>query len=279
MSAAPEPKPAAPPAAAVQSVDRTLDLFEALLEAGAGVPLGVLSERVKLPRGTTHRLLSALTARGYARQDPETRAYALGYKVVDLATRIGPNPLVSVARPAMRALMEQTGETVNLMTLDRAEVVYAEQVVPERLVRMSATVGNRSPVHASGAGKALLAFRPPEQARALMAQMDFRGFTPRTITGAAAFERELEAIRERGWAVDNAEFEEGVRCVAAPVRNSEGAAVAGLSISGPASRVTPDRVPQFADKVCRAAARISQALGWRGPLPPPVGKRRGRKGG
>src|SRR5215471_20501717 len=147
--------PARRPSGSVQSVDRTFDLFEALVEAGKPVALSELSARVGLPLGTTHRLLATLTARGYARQDPESRAYAIGYKVMDWATRIGANQLLEVARPPMRHLMEETGETVNLVILDRTQIVYADQVAPERLVRMFTEVGNRAPIHSSGAGKVL----------------------------------------------------------------------------------------------------------------------------
>src|SRR5947207_628085 len=97
------------PNLSVQSVDRTLDLFEALVEAGQPVSLSELSARARLPLGTTHRLLATLTARGYARQDAESRAYAIGYKVLDWATRIGANQLLEVARPPMRQLMHETG--------------------------------------------------------------------------------------------------------------------------------------------------------------------------
>jgi len=117
-------------AGSVQSVERTFDLFEALVEAGQAVPLSELSVRAGLPLGTTHRLLATLTARGYARQDPESRAYAVGYKVMDWASRVGANQLLEVARPHLRTLMHETGETVNLVILDHTQIVYADQVAP-----------------------------------------------------------------------------------------------------------------------------------------------------
>ena len=249
-------------AGSVQSVERTFDLFEALVEAGQAVPLSELSVRAGLPLGTTHRLLATLTARGYARQDPETRAYAVGYKVMDWATRVGANQLLEVARPHMRTLMHETGETVNLVILDRTQIVYADQVAPERLVRMFTEVGNRAPVHSSGAGKALLAFRPLPEARALMTQLELKGYTSKTITSLGRLESALAQIRELGYAVDDGEFEEGVRCLAAPILNSSGISVAAISISGPASRVSPDKVAPFAQKLKRCAAKVSSALGY-----------------
>lgn len=248
-------------AGSVQSVERTFDLFEALVEAGQAVPLSELSVRAGLPLGTTHRLLATLTARGYARQDPESRAYAVGYKVMDWATRVGANQLLVVARPHMQALMEETGETVNLVILDRTQIVYADQVAPERLVRMFTEVGNRAPVHSSGAGKVLLAFRPLAEARVLMSQLELKGYTAKTITSQARLESALAGIREQGFAVDDGEFEEGVRCLAAPILNDGGVSLAAISISGPASRVSPDKVAPFSQKLKRCAAKISQALG------------------
>lgn len=249
-------------AGSVQSVERTFDLFEALVEAGQAVPLSELSGRAGLPLGTTHRLLATLTARGYARQDPESRAYAVGYKVMEWATRIGANQLLEVARPHLRALMLETGETANLVILDRTQIVYADQVAPERLVRMFTEVGNRAPVHSSGAGKVLLAFRPLQDARALMAQLELKGYTSKTITTLARLEAALARIRELGYAVDDGEFEEGVRCLAAPILNHGGVSVAAISISGPASRVSPDKVAPFALKLKRCAAQVSHALGY-----------------
>ncbi len=250
------------PAGSVQSVERTFDLFEALVEAGTAVTLSELSARAELPLGTTHRLLATLTARGYARQDPESRAYAVGYKIMDWATRIGASQLLEVARPPMRQLMDETGETVNLVILDRTQIVYADQVAPERLVRMFTEVGNRAPVHSSGAGKVLLAFRPPAEARALMSELDLKGYTPKTITTLSRLEAALAEVRAQGFAVDDGEFEEGVRCLAAPILNGDGVSVAAVSISGPASRVSPDKVPPFSQKLRRCAARISEAMGY-----------------
>jgi IclR family transcriptional regulator, acetate operon repressor len=258
------------PTGSVQSVERTFDLFEALVEAGKTVTLSELSARASLPLGTTHRLLATLTARGYARQDPESRAYAVGYKVMDWATRVGANQLLEVARPPMRQLMDETGETVNLVILDRTQIVYADQVAPERLVRMFTQVGNRAPVHSSGAGKALLAFRPAAEARALMSELDLKGYTAKTITTLSRLESALAEIRAQGFAVDDGEFEEGVRCLAAPILNGDGVSVAAVSISGPASRVSPDKVAPFSVKLKRCAAKISEALGYglREAVPP-----------
>ncbi len=255
------------PPGSVQSVERTLDIFETLFEAGQPMSLSELGYRVELPLATTHRLLATLLSRGYARQDAETRAYALGYKVLYWASRMGADQLVALARPHMQVLVQETGETVNLVVLDRTQIVYADQIAPQRLVRMFTQVGNRAPIHSSGAGKALLAFRPPEQASALLAQLELRGYTPKTITTPERMERELERIRERGYAVDDGEFEEGVRCLAAPILNGEGTALAALSISGPANRFKPDKVELYSQKIVHCAARISDALGLRAERP------------
>ena len=171
----------------------------------------------------------------------------------------------------MRLLMDEIGETVNLVILDRTQIVYADQVAPERLVRMFTEVGNRAPVHSSGAGKALLAFRPPAEARALMSQLDLKGYTPKTITTLSRLESALAEVRAQGFAVDDGEFEEGVRCLAAPILNGDGVSVAAVSISGPASRVSPDKVPAFSQKLRRCAAKISEAMGYgsREANPPP----------
>lgn len=253
------------PAPSVQSVNRTLDLLEALFEAGRPVSLSELSQQVELPPGTTHRLLAALLTRGYVWQAAESRAYSIGFKVIDWASRIGPGQLIDLARPHMQALMEETGETVNLCTLVRNQIVYTDQIASPRMVRMFADLGNRAPIHSTGSGKALLAFGPEAQRSALLVQIEYRRFTSNTITNMDLLERELEKIRACGYSVDDGEFEEGVRCIAAPVLNGGGHSIAAISVSGPASRITPDSIKAFAAKVMRCANRVSNALGFGKP--------------
>ena len=264
----------------VQSVDRALDLLEALVAAEGEVAITALATRTGLHVSTVHRLLATLLRRGYVRQNPETSRYYAGAKLATLSegrSRFG--ELRLRARPLLRSLTEATRETANLVVLDDLQAVYIETMPSPQVVRLFTAVGNRTPLHATGAGKALLANLPAPRRDALLDRLDLRGYTARTIVDRAALRRTLDEVRERGYALDDEEYDEGVRCVAvavmpagagAPARGAEreavgrdgtpGAPVAALSISAPASRLTRQRCAELAPLLRRAAAELADAL-------------------
>jgi IclR family acetate operon transcriptional repressor len=220
----------------VQSLDRALDLLEALASADE---LGVsdLAARTGLVPSTAHRLLGTLVARGYAAQSPASGRYLLGYKLLELTSgledRLG--RLRAAARPQLEAIQAETGETTNLVVLEGRNAVYVESVPGTRSVRLFTEIGQAIPAHTSGSGKALLAWA---DASALPTELP--ASTPRTLTTLAALKEELARIRRRGYATDDEEHELGVACVAVPILN-QGAAIAAISVSGPAPRVNADK--------------------------------------
>jgi len=143
--------------------------------------------------------------------------------------------------------------------LDDVMAVYMETETSPHVVRMFTTIGNRVPLHATGAGKALLAWLAPDRRDALVERSELRAHTMRTITEKPALRRALEEIRERGYSIDDEEFDEGVRCVAAPV-GPFGAPIAAISVSAPASRMTRQRCIELAPVVRRAAAQLAEAM-------------------
>ncbi|HEX9141992.1 MAG TPA: IclR family transcriptional regulator [Gaiellaceae bacterium] len=251
----------------VQSVDRALDLLEALVAAEGEVAITALATRTGLHVSTVHRLLATLLRRGYVRQNPETSRYYAGAKLATLSegrSRFG--ELRLRARPLLRSLTEATRETANLVVLDDLQAVYIETMPSPQVVRLFTAVGNRTPLHATGAGKALLANLPAARRDALLERLDLRGYTARTIVDRAALRRTLDEVREKGYALDDEEYDEGVRCVAVavvgpPGKDATGAApVAALSISAPASRMTRQRCAELAPVLRRAAAELAEAL-------------------
>jgi IclR family KDG regulon transcriptional repressor len=256
----------APPAGrSVQAVDRALAILEALAESDRTVGLVELAARVRLHPSTVHRLLSSLARRGFAVQDPESGRYRLGIRAFQVGTAaIQQVELRDVARPHLRWLMEATQETANLAVLMDGEVVYIDQVESRNLVRMFTRVGRRVPAHCTGVGKVLLAGLGDREALSLVAASGLPRFTPHTIVDSRHLLRVLRKVREMGFALDNEEREVGVRCVAAPVQDHEGRVVAAVSISGPSSRITDDRMPQLIAAVRTATAAISRDLGWPG---------------
>ena len=251
----------------VQSVDRALDLIEALVAAEGEVAITALATRTGLHVSTVHRLLATLLRRGYVRQNPETSRYYAGAKLATLAegrSRFG--ELRLRARPLLRALTEATRETANLVVLDDLQAVYIETMPSPQVVRLFTAVGNRTPLHATGAGKALLANLPAPRRDALLERLDLRGYTARTIVDRAALRRTLDEVREKGYALDDEEYDEGVRCVAVAVlatpgrEPAAGGPVAALSISAPASRLTRQRCAELAPLLRRTATELADAL-------------------
>lgn len=259
-------------ASRVQSLDRALDILEALAASGGEVGLSELSERVGLHVSTVHRLLSVLVSRGYARQNGPSGRYALGSHLLRLASSAvgtGQFDLRAEARPVLQELSELSGETTNLVILLDQHIVYVDQVASRHTVRMFTQVGTRAPIYCTGAGKALLAHRAPAEVEAYLAAETWERRTASTITSPAALRVELERIRERGYAFDGGEMDGDVHCVAAPVFDHTGAALAAVSVSGPATRFTQERMRGVAPELLRATAALSARLGYRGQTTAP----------
>ena len=139
--------------------------------------------------------------------------------------------------------MEQSGETTNLAVIDDGEAVFVEQVQCRELMRMSTKLGARAPLHASGVGKAMLAAMPDDAVGAALATRGLMRSTPRARSPTArALAQELAATRARGYAIDDEEHADGLRCVAAPIWDENGEPWAAISLAGPTSRITPERV-------------------------------------
>src|SRR5206468_4122462 len=182
-----------------------------------------------------------LLRRGYVRQNPDTSRYFAGAKLATLAegrSRYG--ELRLRARPLLRSLTESTRETANLVVLDDMQAVYIETVPSPQVVRLFTSIGNRTPLHATGAGKVLLANLATARRDVLIERLDLRGYTPRTITDRAVLRRALEDVREKGYAIDDEEYDEGLRCVAVAVAGAVGSgreATAGAPVGARADLV------------------------------------------
>ncbi len=249
----------------VQSLDRALDVLEALAAGDDDVGLSQITERTGLPLGTAHRLLSSLVARGYAAQDRETRLYGPGPKLLEVAARAAASRrfgLNRIARPCLRDLTGATDETSNLLVLQGDEGVYSEQVASPRLVRMFTEVGQRVPLYCTGGGKAILSGFPEEQLEAYLARTTLRSFTPKTIATPEGLRRELAEAHLHGFALDDEEREVGVCCIAAPIFDRQGRCVAALSISGPTTRMSRERALSLGPLVRQAANTCSAQLGF-----------------
>lgn len=246
----------------VQSLDRALNILEVLGNNPKGLGVTDLSHEVDLHKSTVHRLLMTLAQRGYVEQDKETDKYKLGIKIVELSSKILSNmELRNVARPFLEELMEIANEVVHLCVLREGEIVYIDKVeFPS--IRMYSQVGRRAPVHCTGVGKAILAYLPQDKVINILKTKGMPAKTPNTITNLTDMLSHLQEIRQLGYAVDEIEHELGIRCIAAPIFDHTGEVMASISIAGPESRLTKERVPKLAPIVKDFAFKISQRLGY-----------------
>lgn len=252
----------------IKALDRALTVLKELARL-EGATLSGLAQSLGESPATVYRVLVTMQAHGIVELEDSGQVWHVGPGAFLIgSTFLRRTSLIERARPILRGLMEATGETANLGIESEGAVLFVSQVETHAALRAFFPPGTRSPLHASGIGKALLAWDPARLERLLAAGLP--GYTPQTLTDPAALRAELATIRERGHAIDNEERTEGMRCVAAPIRNTFGETVAGLSVSGPVSRVTQDRLPAIAAAVTGAAEAVSAALGAR-PIRPPTG--------
>jgi IclR family acetate operon transcriptional repressor len=240
----------------VQSVGRVLDLLEIVSDAGGEIGLSELATRSGLPLPSIHRLVRTLVQRGYMRQLPNRR-YALGARLIPLGQVAG-SMLGTWARPVLTGLVDALGESANLAVLDHDSAMYVGQVPSRHTMRMFTEVGRRVPVHCTGVGKALLSQLPDEQVRELLARTGMPAQTPYTITDPDVLLAELARIRRDGYALDEGEQEVGVRCVAVPVHAALGPL--GISVSGPAPRMTAELVERAVPLLREADDRLSSEI-------------------
>ncbi|MHA6346298.1 HTH-type transcriptional regulator BhcR [Roseivivax sp. CAU 1761] len=245
----------------IKSLDRAMEVFEHLSDQ-PGAALSTLAADLDQSPATLYRILVTLEGRGLVEFDAASQLWHVGARAFVIGARfLRRTSLVERARPVLRELMEETGETANLGIAQGASVLFVSQVETQASIRAFFPPGTLSPMHASGIGKALLAHMPAERRARRLAAAPLERFTPHTFCDPAALETELALSRARGWALDGEEKTLGMRCVAAPVFDAHGEAVAGLSVSGPTSRVSETAVTALADRVKAAARQLSQAVG------------------
>ncbi|WP_377507881.1 HTH-type transcriptional regulator BhcR [Octadecabacter sp. R77987] len=244
----------------IKSLDRAMEVFEYLSE-DQGKALSTLADEMGQSPATVYRILVTLEGRGLVEFDTGAQVWHIGARAFVIGARfLRRTSLVERARPILRELMEATGETANIGVAQVDMVLFVSQVETHETIRAFFPPGTLSPMHASGIGKALLAQMAEGRLdRALAAPME--QFTPHTFTDPDALRADLAAIRARGYAIDGEEKNLGMRCIAAPVFDVNQEAIAGISVSGPISRVGPDDVVALADHVITAAQQLTLAIG------------------
>lgn len=244
----------------VRSVSRALNILEAMAREQRGIGLVAISRLAGLDPTTTHRLLHTLEEHGFVSQNPSDGKYNLGIRVFQIGNAVTHVTILrQVTRPFIQILMERTGETASLAVADGTEAMYVEQVTGPHFLRTFTEVGRQVPMHATAVGKALMMDWNEADIHRL-AQRGLKRATPNTIASEEALVNEVQRSRELGYATDMEEFEIGARCLGAPIVGSDGRILCAISISGPATRMTVERLRTLVPAVTKSAAEISQAL-------------------
>lgn len=246
----------------IQSIDKALDLIELLAERGS-MSLIELTELLEQPKSSTYRIILTLESRGFISRSDEDGKYCLGYKQLMLTRNLlERNTLRTAALTEMKRLSEQYGDTVNLGVLVDGSVLYVEILESVHPLRMTDSVGSRSPFHATAIGKAIAAYLPAEEVSGLAARYGLRQVTPNTITTEVRLFEELARIRSQGYAFDDQEVVEGARCVAAPLFDMYGRPMGAVSLSGAMHRFGPEQVSGMVRDLLEAASAASRKLGF-----------------
>ncbi len=247
----------------IGSVQRAVDILNLFGSQSHELGTTEIARALGLHKSTTASLVYTLEANGFLSQNPDTRKYRLGLKLVERAfAMLDQIEIRQVAYPFLRDLRDKWNETVNLAIMDGPDVVYVERLLGTKALAMRSEVGRRAPAHVTALGKALLACLPTVGIQAYIDQYGLPALTPRTITDPVTFLAEIEKSRELGYAVDDEENEIGGRCVAVPVFDHTGHPVAAVSVSAPTTRLPVSEFPQVGAMVRETARCISRGLGY-----------------
>lgn len=242
-------------------INKAVKLLMELSKFKVDAELSELARRTGINKSTASRILAALERWKFVRQNPSTRRFSLGHVLIHLGNLASNQlSLPELFHFRLEKLAELTGETASLVILDRDKAVYIDQVPSKSMIRSFPGVGSSVFLHCTAVGKILLSGLPREKAFKLLEGSPLPALTCNTIVDPKVLLKQIEEIRLKDYAVDDEETELGGRCIASPVKNSRGEIVAAVGISGPSSRVTPERIPELAKIVIEVAREISSEL-------------------
>ncbi len=248
----------------VQSLDRAFDILEILSNEKDGLALTEIGRRLDLHKSTVYRLLATLGQRGYVEKSAETGVYKLGLEFIGLSSHyLNSLDLKVEANPYLMQLSRETGKTVFLAILQGRDVVYIDKAETFSSLRKYSIIGQRNPVYCTSLGKALLTTMADADIRKLLEGVTFEKHTPATASDVGTLLERVAEGRKRGWVLDDREIEDDVRCVAAPVRDYSGKAIAAISVSWDIHAQPDTDIEATARRVMATAASVSRRLGYR----------------
>lgn len=249
----------------VQSVARALSLVEILAAEKRDLSLMEISKKAGWPKSTVHGLIATLRDYHIVDQSESTGHYRLGIRLFELGNIVKRSWDISeIAKPYLRKLSNELNEMVQLAMEDKGEVLYVEKIDSNRMMRIVSEIGIRLPMHCSGLGKVLLAYKEEKEVKKILKEKGMRPMTSRTIVTISEFLRETALIRERGYAMDDQEIMDGLRCVAVPIFDADDEVNYALSISGFYNNLRGEHLKNIVTELKEAARNISYDLGYRG---------------
>jgi len=245
----------------IKSIVKAFNLME-ILATKNEFQLAELCRLLKCPKTTVHRMLLTLESLGYVQQNPKNLGYMASIKVFHLAGKVVQNlNFIEIARPLMIELSEKSSETINLGTLDGLDIICVDKVESKYHLKLDQPIGSRARAYHTGMGKAVLAYLSEEERARLFLKHGISPGTSKSLKTISAIEKDLQKVREQGYAVDDEEYITGVRCVGAPIFDHNAKVIAGLSIAGPSLRIKEKNIESLAKLVAETAAFVSNRLG------------------
>lgn len=248
----------------IQSVERAADILELFMISKPELSVKEISDHLGLSKSTVHGLIKTLEHRGYLQQNPEDLKYKLGLKLFELGSFIGSQlDIVKIAQPIIKETVDKLKETVHLVIRQQDELIYVEKVEGPHTLRISSHVGKTAPIHCTGVGKAILAYQDEKEVDRILLSGKLESFTEFTVTDVNEIKKQLDFTREHGYSMDDEEIELGLKCIAAPIFDHNGNAIASISCASPKMRLTEDRLPVVIEGIKNAANEISRCLGYK----------------
>ena len=244
----------------IKVLDKTLKILDLFNEKGKELTVTEINGLLSFNKASSFRIIKNLEEAGYLEKDPDTLKYRLGLRIYYLGLLAEPHSEIRrAARPFLDKLNEACDETVHLAVLHLGQALYLDKMEGKKTIRVITRIGMKLPAHCSGVGKVLLAALKEETLERIIREKGLLRLTGNTITDLKALKAELAQIRKQGYAIDNEEIEEGLKCAAAPLRNSDGEVVAAISISVPKERFDKE-TSGFVSKVKKTAQEMSALM-------------------
>jgi len=242
----------------IQSIQRAAEVL-GCFKTDSLLGIGEISDRLGLHRSTTFGIVNTLTECRLLDRDPLSEKYKLGVELYHLIQHVNLN-LRTVANPFLQRLVEEFGETANLVEHDNTHLIYIDKVESPHSMRICTNIGLRLPFYCSGVGRSILAFLPEDVIERAVQSYDYHPYTAYTAKNAEVLKKQLKTIREQGYCIDDEEFDVGILCVGVPIYASNGIPIAGISVSGPKARMDEETIRRVTERLLSYSRSISKQL-------------------